>query len=71
MSESVRIELRNRKQDEAATVTVRERLYRWAQWSMTNESQPSTKTSAQAVEWTVAVPAGETRDVTYTVTYQW
>jgi len=71
MSESVRIELRNRKQDEAATVTVRERLYRWAQWSMTNESQPSTKTSAQAVEWAVAVPAGETRDVTYTVTYQW
>lgn len=71
MSESVRIELRNRKQDEAAIVTVRERLYRWAQWSMTAESQPSTKTSAQAVEWTVPVPAGETREVTYTVTYQW
>jgi hypothetical protein len=71
MSETVRIELRNRKQDEAATVTVRERLYRWAQWTIAVESQPSTKTSAQQVEWTVPVPAGETREVTYTVTYQW
>ena len=71
MSETVRIELRNRKQDEAATVTVRERLYRWAQWTIAAESQPSTKTSAQQVEWTVPVPAGETREVTYTVTYQW
>jgi hypothetical protein len=38
---------------------------------MTAESLPSTKTSAQVVEWAVPVPAGETREVTYTVTYQW
>jgi len=65
VSESTwRIELRNAK-DEAVTVKVQETLP--GDWEILQESQPHTKESARAASWNVAVPAGGSAVLTYTV----
>ena len=65
VSESTwRIELRNAK-DEALTVKVQETLP--GDWEILQESQPHTKESARVASWNVAVPAGGSAVLTYTV----
>lgn len=70
MSESFRIELRNRKA-EAATVLVRERLYRWSNWEVTAKSDDFAKLDARTIQFTVELPPGATKTVDYTVKYTW
>ena len=65
---SWRIEIRNAK-DEAATVKVQEPLP--GDWEMVSESQKHTKESARVASWNVAVPAGGTTVLDYTVRVKW
>jgi hypothetical protein len=65
---SWRIELRNAK-DEAVTVKVQEPLP--GDWEMVSESQKHTKESARVASWNVAVPAGGTALLDYTVRVKW
>lgn len=69
VSESAwRVELRNAK-DEAVSVKVQEPLP--GDWEMVQESQKHTKESARVASWNVAVPAGGTTVLEYTVRVRW
>ncbi|NLF30575.1 MAG: DUF4139 domain-containing protein [Planctomycetes bacterium] len=70
MQEQIEIRLRNRK-DEAATVRVKEPMYRWATWRLTAESIKHAEVENRTVLWDVPVPAGEEKVLTYTVEYTW
>ena len=69
VSESAwRIELRNAK-DDAVTVRVQEPLP--GDWEMLQQSHPHSKESARVAAWNVAVPAGGTTLLEYTVRVKW
>jgi hypothetical protein len=70
MSESFRVELRNRKA-EAATVQVREGFWRWSNWEVTAKSADFAKLDARTIQFTVELPPGATKTVEYTVKYSW
>jgi len=55
----------------AQSVTVRERLYRWTQWSIAQSSAKYAKRDADSVEFALEVPANGNAQLTYTVQYQW
>jgi hypothetical protein len=57
--------------DSARSVVVREHLYRWTQWNLTQASSKYEKKNADTVEFKLAVPANGEATVTYTVQYQW
>ncbi|WP_310449883.1 DUF4139 domain-containing protein [Sulfuritalea sp.] len=63
-----RIELRNAK-DEAVTVRVQEPLP--GDWEMLQQSHPHSKESARVAVWNIAVPAGGTTLLEYTVRVKW
>ena len=65
---SWRIELRNAK-DEAVTVKVQEPMP--GDWEMVQESQKHTKESARVASWNVAIPAGGTTVLEYSVRVKW
>jgi hypothetical protein len=65
---SWRIELRNAK-DEAVTVRVQEPMP--GDWEMVHESQKHSKNSARVASWNVAVPAGGSTVLDYTVRVRW
>jgi hypothetical protein len=70
MEEAFEIKVRNHK-DQPVEVIVREKLYRWSQWSLVAESQAADKKDAQTIEFPVKVaPEGEAT-VTYRVRYTW
>ena len=70
MSETVTFEVRNQK---AATqrVIVRERLYRWRNWTIPQSDPAFRKIDASTVEWTLDVPAEGTTTIRYRVDYSW
>jgi hypothetical protein len=70
IDESFEISVRNRK-TEAVEVTVREYLYRWTQWALTDQSQPSVKRDAQTIDFPLRIPADGEAKVRYTVRYTW
>ena len=70
MEESFEISVRNRKKV-AAEVLVREYLYRWSGWSLTQQSVPSVKRDAQTVDFPLNIPADKEAVVRYTVRYTW
>lgn len=70
MDESFEIKVRNHKK-EAAEVRVVEKLYRWTNWQITDESQKHRKFDAQTVEFRVVVPPSGEQTVDYTVHYSW
>jgi len=65
---SWRIELRNAK-DEAVMVKVQEPMP--GDWEMVQESQKSSKESARVASWNVAIPAGATTVLEYSVRVKW
>jgi hypothetical protein len=65
---SWRIEIRNAK-DEAVTVKVQEPMP--GDWEMVQESQKHSKESARVASWNVAVPAGGSTVLDYTVRVRW
>jgi hypothetical protein len=52
-------------------VVVRERLYRWTQWSIAQSSSKYTKHDADTIDFALDVPANGNAVLTYTVQYQW
>ncbi|MDZ4253594.1 MAG: DUF4139 domain-containing protein [Sulfuritalea sp.] len=69
VSESAwRIELRNAK-DEAVTVKVQEPLP--GDWEILQQSHPHRKESARVAAWNIALPAGATTLLEYTVRVKW
>ena len=70
MKESVELVVRNHKK-ETVTVRIKEPMYRWDNWQITEKSHEYIKLDAHTLAWDVQVPAdGETK-VTYTVEYTW
>src|ERR1700693_3603923 len=70
MDESFEIRVRNHKK-EAVSVRVVEHLYRWSNWTLSEQSQESHKMDAQTVEFPVTVAPDGEQVVTYTVHYSW
>ena len=70
MDEAFEIRLRNRK-TEPVEVRVTERLYRWVNWQIVQQSDDFAKTDAQTVEFRVTVPPDSEKVVTYRVRYDW
>ncbi|MCP4067341.1 MAG: DUF4139 domain-containing protein [Phycisphaeraceae bacterium] len=70
MSETIELEVRNQK-DAVQTVVIREHLYRWRNWEMTERNLPFERIDANTIEWKVDVaPEGE-KTIRYTVRYTW
>jgi hypothetical protein len=70
MQESFEVVLRNHK-DAPVRVTVRENLYRWTNWEITQKSDEFAKVDARTIHFDVEVPANGEKKVTYTVRYTW
>jgi hypothetical protein len=70
MEEAFEIKVRNHK-DQAVNVVVRENLYRWNQWKLIQQSDPSEKKDARTIEFPVRIAADGEAIVTYRVRYTW
>jgi hypothetical protein len=71
MTETIKIVLSNGKKDKPAKVIVKENLYRWVKWEITQESDEHKKIDARTIHYEVEVPADGKKEVTYTVKYTW
>lgn len=70
LDEAFEIRLRNHKK-EAVTVRVVEHLYRWTNWSITQESATHRQTDSKTIEYDVTLAPDEERVLTYTAHYTW
>jgi hypothetical protein len=70
IKESFEIKLSNGKKT-AEQITVREHLYRWSNWSITDQSHKHIKIDADSIEFNVNVPAEGETTLRYTVLYSW
>jgi len=70
LEEAFEIKVRNHKA-QPVEVVVRENLYRWNQWQLIEQSQPSVKKDARTIEFPVKVAADGEATVTYRVRYTW
>ena len=70
ITESFKISVRNRKKI-AATVLVREYMYRWSGWDVTQSSLKANKRDAQTVDFPLVIAPDGEAVVTYTVRYHW
>jgi hypothetical protein len=68
--ESFEIKIKNHK-EEAVTVNVVEKLYRWVNWEITDTSMPYNKLDSRTVEYPVKVEKDGEVTVKYTVKYSW
>jgi len=67
--ESFEVTLRNRKADEAVSIRVPERLYRWRDWQIIESSAPFVKVDNASIEFEITVEPGGEETLTYTVEY--
>ncbi|MFZ5918079.1 MAG: DUF4139 domain-containing protein [Chloroflexota bacterium] len=70
IEETFTITLRNHKPEDVE-VRVVERLYRWSDWEIVDQTAEHTKLDAQTIEWRLPVVADGEASVTYTVRYSW
>jgi hypothetical protein len=70
MTEEIEVKIRNRK-DEAVRVVVKEDLYRWTNWKITQANQPYEKQDSRTIHFPVTVAADGEAVVRYTVRYTW
>jgi hypothetical protein len=70
MTEEIEVKLRNQK-NEPVTVVVKENLYRWVNWTVTQKSQDYEKQDARTIHFPVRVGPGREAVVRYTVQYTW
>lgn len=68
MTEEFEIKVRNQKK-EPVTVIVKEHLYRWVNWSITQKSQDFEQQDARTIHFPVRVSPGREAVVRYTVQY--
>lgn len=70
LEEAFEIKLRNRKK-EPVEVRVTERMYRWLNWKLLENSDPYVKTDDRNIEFRVTLKPDEEKIVTYRVGYDW
>lgn len=70
IDESFEISVRNRKKS-AATVVVREYLYRWSTWKVTAKNHDFDKRDAQTIDFPLSIAADGEAKLTYSVRYSW
>jgi hypothetical protein len=70
MKESFEIRVRNHK-DDAVEVLVKEVLYRWSNWEITQASHHYDKYEAQTIHFPVQVAEDGEEVISYTVRYTW
>jgi hypothetical protein len=70
MSEQIEVRLRNHK-DQPVTVEVKENLYRWVNWQITQKTHDYRKEDARTVVFPMRVPANGEQVLRYTVDYSW
>lgn len=70
MTESFEIRVRNHK-TEPVEVLVKETLYRWNNWEITESNQKWTKYDSNAIHFPVKVDKDGEQVITYTVKYTW
>ena len=70
MDETFEIKIRNHK-SESVDVSVKESLYRGANWKIFNNSTNYNKKSSNMIEYAVNVPKDGERVISYTVRYSW
>ena len=70
ITESFEIKIRNHKK-QPVTVQVKENLFRWTKWQITDESDKHQKQDYRTIHFPVTVPADGEKTVTYTVKYTW
>lgn len=68
MTETIEVKVRNRKK-EAVTVMVKENLYRWSNWQITDRNHEYRKDDARTVVFPVKIAADAESMVRYSVTY--
>ena len=70
MDEQIEIKLRNHK-EEAVKVIVKENLYRWINWEITEKTHEFDKVDARTIHFPVTIePDGEVT-IRYKVRYSW
>lgn len=70
MEEEIEIKVRNHK-EEAVTVIVKENLYRWVNWKISEESHEYEKIDARTVHFPIEVEPDGEAVIRYTVRYTW
>jgi hypothetical protein len=70
MTESFEIRVRNHK-TEAVDVLVKEPLYRWNNWEITQANAKWTKYDSNTIHFPVTVAKDGEQVITYTVRYTW
>lgn len=70
MTESFKISVRNRK-TVATKVLVREYMYRWSGWDLTQSSVKGDKRDAQTIDFPLEIAADSEAELRYTVKYRW
>lgn len=70
MTETIEIKLRNRK-TEPVDVVVRETMYRWTNWEITQKSDTFKKRDSRTIHVPVTLKPDEEKVITYTVRYTW
>jgi hypothetical protein len=70
MTEEIEVKVRNQKK-EPVTVIVKENLYRWVNWSITQKTQDYDRQDARTIHFPVKIAAGREAVVRYTVQYTW
>ncbi|HKQ25393.1 MAG TPA: hypothetical protein VJT81_13205 [Burkholderiales bacterium] len=70
MTEEIEVKIRNRK-NEPVTVIVKENLYRWTNWKLTQANQPWEKQDSRTIHFPLKVAADSETVVRYTVRYTW
>lgn len=70
LEEEIEVQLRNHK-DSPVTVQVKENLYRWVNWKITESSQDWKQEDSRTVFFPIKLAPGETKVVRYRVRYSW
>lgn len=70
MSEEIEVKVRNHKK-EAVAVVIKENLYRWTNWQITQKTHDFQKQDARTVHFPVKIAAGGEVTMRYTVHYTW
>ncbi|MFN7952167.1 MAG: DUF4139 domain-containing protein [bacterium] len=70
MDEDIEIKLRNHK-SEPVQVVVKENLFRWVNWQITQKTHDFEKVDARTVHFPVTVPKDGEAVIRYTVHYSW
>jgi hypothetical protein len=70
IEEDIEVKVRNQK-GEAVSVTVKESLYRWSNWTILRKSQDFEKKDARTIAFPLKIAKGAEAVVRYTVRYSW